>query len=496
MAMPTSAWASAGASLMPSPAIATTRPCPCSRLMTSALSPGSTSASNSSMPSWRRDRLGSGAAVASQHHDAQSHVLQLLQSPSRRGGLDRVGDPKIPHTSPSMATRSRLHPPGALGAAGRATRRQRAPSSISSAHAADGTRLPSTIPDTPCRCSDRNARLAPSVKFRCFGRRHDGAPSGCSLLCSRLAANAITRSHPPRSPRPKPRVGFPSVSVPVLSTTRVSTFSRISSASAFLISTPASAPRPVPTMIAMGVASPSAQGQAMISTATALTSACAKRGCGPEQAPSHKGQRRDGNHHRHEPGSDAIGQALNRRAAALRLAHQLHDLRQQGFAADAFRAHDERTGAVDGCADHFAAWHPSRTGIDSPVIIDSSTELPPSSTTPSTGTFSPGRTRSRSPGLTWSSGHRLPLARHSSARRRAVFGLRSSKARMRGTGAAAGTQFENLAKQDESRDRGGSLEVDVRPSRPCRETRRERSEGNGRDQDCRRRPRRCPWRSA
>ena len=38
-------------------------------------------------------------------------------------------------------------------------------------------------------------------------------------------------------------------------------------------STPASAPRPVPTMIDIGVASPSAHGQAMIKTATALTSA-------------------------------------------------------------------------------------------------------------------------------------------------------------------------------------------------------------------------------
>jgi hypothetical protein len=38
---------------------------------------------------------------------------------------------------------------------------------------------------------------------------------------------------------------------------------------------------PVATMIDIGVASPSAQGQAMISTATALTRACARRGSGP-----------------------------------------------------------------------------------------------------------------------------------------------------------------------------------------------------------------------
>ena len=50
------------------------------------------------------------------------------------------------------------------------------------------------------------------------------------------------------------------------------------------MSTPAVAPRPVPTMIAIGVASPSAQGHAMMSTATALTSASARRGSGPHSA--------------------------------------------------------------------------------------------------------------------------------------------------------------------------------------------------------------------
>jgi len=68
-----------------------------------------------------------------------------------------------------------------------------------------------------------------------------------------------------------------------LSTTRVSTFCITSSASAFLISTPIIAPFPVPTMMDMGVASPSAQGQAMISTATALITAWAMAGSGPHR---------------------------------------------------------------------------------------------------------------------------------------------------------------------------------------------------------------------
>ncbi len=55
MATPRSAWASAGASLMPSPIIATARPPACSSAILAALSPGSTSARTRSVgiPTWR-----------------------------------------------------------------------------------------------------------------------------------------------------------------------------------------------------------------------------------------------------------------------------------------------------------------------------------------------------------------------------------------------------------------------------------------------------------
>ena len=76
--------------------------------------------------------------------------------------------------------------------------------------------------------------------------------------------------------------GLPSVRVPVLSTTRVSTFSNRSSASAFLISTPTLAALPTPTMIDIGVARPSAHGQAMMSTETAATTARPSAGAGAQ----------------------------------------------------------------------------------------------------------------------------------------------------------------------------------------------------------------------
>ena len=63
-------------------------------------------------------------------------------------------------------------------------------------------------------------------------------------------------------------LGLPSVTVPVLSRTTVSAKAIACSASPLLYKTPSSAPRPVPTIIAVGVARPSEQGQATTSTET------------------------------------------------------------------------------------------------------------------------------------------------------------------------------------------------------------------------------------
>ena len=97
---------------------------------------------------------------------------------------------------------------------------------------------------------------------------------GCSLPRSRLAASAQhSVLGPSRQGLKAARRGLPSVSVPVLSTSKRVHFAEnlqglgVADQHAWL------APRPVPTMIDMGVASPKAQGQAMISTATALTRA-------------------------------------------------------------------------------------------------------------------------------------------------------------------------------------------------------------------------------
>ena len=114
------------------------------------------------------------------------------------------------------------------------------------------------------------ARLAesdpPAPRHRRRSPRRAGAPTSARPR-PRGAAAPPRRSRRRRRRRSGP--ARPSVIVPVLSRTIVSSLCAVSSASAERIRTPFSAPLPVPTMIDSGVASPSAHGQAMISTDTA-----------------------------------------------------------------------------------------------------------------------------------------------------------------------------------------------------------------------------------
>ena len=98
------------------------------------------------------------------------------------------------------------------------------------------------------------------------------------------------------------------------------TFSMISSASASLISTPSSAPRPMPTITEIGVASPSAHGHAMMSTDTAATNALAAAAVA-RPPPDDRGEDRNRDHGGYEPGRHEVGEPLNRRPRARRLAH-------------------------------------------------------------------------------------------------------------------------------------------------------------------------------
>ncbi len=74
----------------------------------------------------------------------------------------------------------------------------------------------------------------------------------------------------------------------------------------------------------------------------------------PDQ-PGDEGDGRGGDDRGHEPGRDRIGEALDRRAAALRLGDHLHDARQHGLGADLLGAHHQSAGAVDRAADELVA---------------------------------------------------------------------------------------------------------------------------------------------
>ena len=104
---------------------------------------------------------------------------------------------------------------------------------------------------------------------------------------------------------------------------------------------PACAARPVPTMIAVGVARPMAHGQAMIRTVIAAMSPSVKLGSGPRTSQSEEGRRGQEQDDRHEDRADAVRERLDGRLGALRLLDHTHDLGEHGVASDARGAEDE-----------------------------------------------------------------------------------------------------------------------------------------------------------
>ena len=193
------------------------------------------------------------------------------------------------------------------------------------------------------------------------------------------------------------------MSVPVLSNTIVSTRWSPSSAAALLMRTPSSAPLPVPTMIAVGVARPMAQGHAMTSTATAVVNAMVSRGSGPKAS-----------HARNV--AAAITSTTGTKTAATRSAIRWMGAREPWASSTSRMMRARVVSLPTRVARNRNA--PVRftepatildvgtfsTGRLSPVSIDSSTAEAPSTTTPSTGMRSPGRMRTRSPAPTSAAG--------------------------------------------------------------------------------------------
>ena len=125
--------------------------------------------------------------------------------------------------------------------------------------------LPSCWTKSEASFKERLSALAPSTM---------AVARGCSDFCS-TEATSVRSSSGFTFPKAMTSVreGLPEVTVPVLSRTTASTFSKDSMASALLKRIPFRAPRPVPTIMAVGVAKPNAHGQEITSTETAISSA-------------------------------------------------------------------------------------------------------------------------------------------------------------------------------------------------------------------------------
>lgn len=190
------------------------------------------------------------------------------------------------------------------------------------------------------------------------------------------------------------RVIRPVVTVPVLSRTTVSTLRVRSRTSGPLMRMPSWAPRPVPTMSAVGVASPSAQGQAMISTATAAVKAAVS----PQPVPSQKPKVATAS--AMTTGTKtAEMRSASRWAAALPFCASSTSLaiRASWVSAPTRVASTTRRPPALRVAPVTESPGPASTGTDSPVSREASMAEEPSTTVPSVATFSPGRTTKRSP---------------------------------------------------------------------------------------------------
>ena len=229
-------------------------------------------------------------------------------------------------------------------------------------------------------------------------------------------------------------------------------------ASAFLNSTPTVAPLPVATMIDIGVASPSAHGQAMISTATALTSAWANVGSGPNRAQTTNVTTETAMTVGTKYPDTMSASFWIGRPAALGLRDHLHDLREQRLRADPLRPHHERAGAVHGRADHpiaRALLDGDRLAADH-RLVDGALLL---------------RRRRRRPGPSRRDERAADrradrVERHvlvGSVVADAARGLRREAQERpdRGAGLAARAQLQHLSEQHERDDGGRGLEVDA-----------------------------------
>ncbi len=193
------------------------------------------------------------------------------------------------------------------------------------------------------------------------------------------------------------------VTVPVLSTAMTPTDLARSSTSGPAMMTPSVAPRPVPTSRAVGVARPSAQGQAMMRTATAAVAANS-RGSPASCQPANVIKAMMSTIGTNTP--EIVSASACTGALRVWASSTMRAMRDSSVSSPSAVARTTRRPLAFRVAPITGSPGSLSTGSDSPVTIDSSTAEPPETTTPSVAIFSPGRTTNSSPSLRKSIGTR------------------------------------------------------------------------------------------
>mmetsp|Transcript_11142 Transcript_11142/g.46500 ORF Transcript_11142/g.46500 Transcript_11142/m.46500 type:complete len:393 (+) Transcript_11142:1768-2946(+) len=313
-AIPTSAATSAGASLMPSPTIATSAPRSCSPFTNASLSAGSKPPLATTLPprpsSWAMastagclspERITTFRPISTSRRTAPAAPGLILSASAMA--------PMIP--SPSMPTATRLHaaaagPPvaselSAAVALSAAADPAGAPT-CDSTHSGlpTYTRFPSTLAAAP-RPGDVSASSARGRVFwgpqsavtAAVAASSTAAAKGCVVVNSTAAASLSTSALVSSSLAHATPVtlGFPSVIVPVLSSATVSIWAEASRTSPPRSNSPSRAPAEVATRTAVGVARPKAHGHATTRTSVASFKAPSVAPAPPDASKSAPGKK-------------------------------------------------------------------------------------------------------------------------------------------------------------------------------------------------------------
>ncbi|EXU92327.1 hypothetical protein P354_25245 [Streptomyces noursei PD-1] len=433
MATPTSAWASAGASLVPSPVIATSFPPSCSRRISAILSSGAASARTSSTPaSWAMAWAVSGL----------SPVIMTVLMPIRRSWSNRSRIPSLttslrwttPSTRASDAPPRRVTWPTTSGVPPLAEM----PSTMCPTSSVGCPPLSRTqritavaAPLRSARCSCGSSRSTPLIRL-CAVNGTNPAPASspslrprsacCSLARTTMerpsgvssaiedscAASASSSADTPGTGRNAVACRLPRVIVPVLSNSRVLTSPAASTARPDIASTLRWTSRSMPAMPMAGSSAPIVVGMSATTRATRMTRVCSA------PAKTANGWRVT-TATRKTIVSDAsrmvsaISLGVFCRAAPSTRAIIRSRKVSPGRAVILTTIRSESTFVPPVTADRSPP--DSRiTGADSPVMADSSTLAMPSTTSPSPGIGCPAST------TTWSPGRRSTPGTFSSTR--------------------------------------------------------------------------------